>query len=294
MDNNSTIAFARMHGCGNDFVVIDDRDGRLAPLAGPLARAVCHRRTGIGADGLMLIGTAASGSGLDFSMLYINADGNEGEMCGNGARCIARRAADLGIVGRHAAFQTGAGIVRATLAGERVTLAMTDPVGERAAQLLDVEGTELEVWSIDTGVPHAVVFVEDLAGTDVPRLGRALRTHPAFAPRGANANFATPAGPSRLRMRTYERGVEAETLACGTGAVAVALIAYRRGLARSPVAIEPTGGGLLEIGFRDTGAGGFAEVTLSGPTELIATGTLDAAWLAARGLTPAAAAQAAE
>jgi diaminopimelate epimerase len=293
MDVRPTITFARMHGCGNDFVVIDDRPGRLAAIAGPLARALCDRRTGLGGDGLMLIGAPPPGSGLDFSMLYVNADGNEGEMCGNGARCIARRAADLGIVGSRAAFRTGAGIVRATLAGERVTLAMTDPVGERPPQRLAVEGTELEVWSIDTGVPHAVVFVEDLAGTDVARFGRALRRHPAFAPRGANADFAAPVGPSRLRMRTYERGVEAETLACGTGAVAVALIAYRRGLANPPVTIEPTGGGLLEIGFRDTGAG-FVEVTLAGPAEPIATGTLDAAWLAARGLVPAAAARAAE
>ncbi|MFO1056827.1 MAG: diaminopimelate epimerase [Dongiaceae bacterium] len=293
MDTSQTIAFARMHGCGNDFVVIDDRDGRLAAIAGPLARAACDRRTGLGGDGLMLIGAAPAGSGLDFSMLYINADGNEGEMCGNGARCIARRAADLGIVGANAAFRTGAGIVRAALSSDRVTLGMTDPVDERPPQRLTVEGSALEVWSIDTGVPHAGVFVDDLAGTDVARLGRALRHHPAFAPRGANANFATPVGPSRLRMRTYERGVEAETLACGTGAVAVALIACRRGLARPPVTIEPTGGGLLEIGFRDAGTG-FRSVTLAGPTELIATGILDAAWLAARGLAPAPAARAAE
>jgi diaminopimelate epimerase len=182
MDTHAPIPFARMHGCGNDFVVIDDRAGRLAAIAGPLARAVCDRRTGLGGDGLMLIGAAPAGSGLDFSMLYINADGNEGEMCGNGARCIARRAADLGIVGTSAAFRTGAGIVRATLAADRVTLAMTDPVDERPPQRLTVDGSDLEVWSIDTGVPHAVVFVADLAGTDVARLGRALRYHPAFAP----------------------------------------------------------------------------------------------------------------
>ena len=278
-----TIAFARMHGCGNDFVVIDDRDGRLAPLAGPLAKALCHRRTGLGGDGLMLIETAAAGSGADFTMIYVNADGSEGEMCGNGARCVARRAADLGLVRERALFLTGAGPIRATLGPALVSLAMTPPQDERPPRRLTIEGVELELWTIDTGVPHAVAFVADPAALDVERLGRAIRHQPAFAPRGSNANFVAVTGPSRLRMRTYERGVEAETLACGTGAVAVALVAHRRGLATSPVAIEAPGG-RLEIGFRTGTDGSFSDVTLTGPTELIATGEIDDDWLAARGL----------
>jgi len=139
------------------------------------------------------------------------------------------------------------------------------------------------LWTIDTGVPHAVAFVADPAALDVEKLGRAIRHHPAFAPRGSNANFVAVVGPSRLKIRTYERGVEAETLACGTGAVAAALIAHRRGLATSPVAIEAAGG-RLEIGFRVGADGGFSDVTLTGPTELIATGEIDDDWLAARGL----------
>jgi len=280
-----TIAFARMHGCGNDFVVIDDRDGRLALHAGPLARALCHRRTGLGGDGLMLIEAAPAGSGADFEMIYVNADGSVGEMCGNGARCVARRAADLGLVGDRALFLTAAGPIRASLGPALVTLAMTPPRDERPAQRLSVEGTTLDLSTIDTGVPHAVAFVTDPGAVDVARLGRAVRNHPAFAPRGANANFVAVAGPSRLRMRTYERGVEAETLACGTGAVAAALLAHRRGLANAPVAIE-TPGGWLEIGFKVAPDGRFTDVTLTGPTELIATGTIDDNWLAARGLAP--------
>src|SRR5258707_8988000 len=165
-----------------------------------------------------------------------------------------------------------------------VSLAMTAPQDERPPRRLTIEGLELELWTIDTGVPHAVAFVADPAALDVERLGRAIRDHPAFAPRGINASFVAAVGPSRLRMRTYERGVEAETLACGTGAVAVALIAHRRGLATSPVAIETSGGGTLEIGFRVGPDGQFGDVTLTGPTELIATGTIDDDWLAARGL----------
>jgi diaminopimelate epimerase len=283
-----TIPFARMHGCGNDFVVLDDRAGRLYPQRAALARAVCHRRTGLGGDGLLLIGRApapssSEGGSSDFAMTYVNADGNEGEMCGNGARCVVRRAAELGIVRDRAAFATPAGLIRATLSGARVTLGMTEPTDERDPVTLEIDGRAFELFYIDTGVPHVVAFVDDLDSLDVEGIGRQIRHHPAFGPRGVNANFAKPAGPSRLRARTYERGVEAETLACGTGAVAIGLVAFRRGLAQSPVIILPPGGELV-IGFRTDAAGRFHDVTLSGPTEEIATGEIDDAWLAAHGL----------
>ena len=132
-------------------------------------------------------------------------------------------------------------------------------------------------------MPHVVAFVEDLDGLDVEGIGRKIRHHPAFSPRGVNANFAKLVGPSRLRARTYERGVEAETLACGTGAVAIGLVASRSGVAVSPVTILPPGGELV-IGFRTAPDGGFHDVTLSGPTERVATGEIDDDWLAAHGL----------
>lgn len=278
-----TISFARMHGAGNDFVVIDDRAGRLYPGRSALAKAICHRRTGLGGDGLILIGRPVDNGSADFAMTYVNADGNEGEMCGNGARCAARRAAELGLVRDRAAFATPAGVIRATIAGAHVTLGMTDPIDERPALTLEVDGRSLELFYIDTGVPHVVAFVDDLDGFDVEGIGRRLRHHPAFAPRGVNANFAKLVGPSRLRARTYERGVEAETLACGTGAVAIALVAFRRGIAESPVTILPPGGELV-IGFETGSDGRFSNVTLSGPTERIAIGEIDNAWLAAHGL----------
>lgn len=283
-----TISFARMHGCGNDFVVIDDRAGRLYPHRGALAQALCHRRTGLGGDGMILIGRppAAEPEGAaDFTMTYVNADGNEGEMCGNGARCVARRAAELGLVKDRAAFATGAGLIRATIAADRVTLAMTEPTGERPATTIEIAGRSFALHYIDTGVPHVVAVVDDLDHLDVEGIGRQLRHHPAFAPRGTNANFIQPVAPSRLRIRTYERGVEAETLACGTGAVASGLIAFRQGLAAaSPVTLLPRGGQELSIGFRIAPDGRFTDVTLAGPTERIATGEIDEAWLAAHGL----------
>jgi diaminopimelate epimerase len=282
-----TVSFARMHGCGNDFVVIDDRAGRLHPHRSALAQAICHRRTGLGGDGLILIGrppAAGPEGAADFAMTYVNADGNEGEMCGNGARCVARRAAELGLVKDRAAFATGAGLIRATIAPDRVTLAMTEPTDERPATTLDFDGRAFALHYIDTGVPHVVAMVDDLDRLDVEGIGRQIRHHPAFAPRGTNANFIQPAGPSRLRIRTYERGVEAETLACGTGAVAAGLVAFRLGLATSPVTLLPRGGQDLAVGFRTAPDGGFTEVTLSGPTERIATGEIDDAWLIAHGL----------
>lgn len=283
-----TIPFARMHGCGNDFVVLDDRAGRLYPHRCALAQEICHRRTGLGGDGLILIGRPQAGGGgseggADLVMTYVNADGLDGEMCGNGARCAARRAVDLGMVRDHATLATAAGLIRATIAGSHVTLAMTEPSDERPAATLEIDGRRFELFYIDTGVPHVVAFVDDLETLDVEGFGRKLRHHPAFAPRGTNANFATAVGPSRLRARTYERGVEAETLACGTGAVAIGLVAFRRGLVKSPVTVLPPGGELA-IGFRTDAGGRFHEVTLAGPTERIATGEIEDAWLAAHGL----------
>jgi diaminopimelate epimerase len=285
------LRFARMHGCGNDFVVIEDRDGRLQPHRAELARDLCDRRKGLGGDGLILLQGADARDGADFRMTYVNRTGDDGEMCGNGARCAARRAVDLGLVGGRnrggdLRMQTDAGLIRATVSPVEVTLGMTAPADERRSVPLTVEGHAFDLFAIDTGVPHAVAFLgslDELDRLDVETIGRAIRYHPAFAPKGANANFAAQRADGAWRMRTYERGVEMETLACGTGAVAVALAAHRRFGAPSPVSILPTGGGVLTIGFQADGDG-FREVTLTGPTETIAEGELTADWLAARGL----------
>jgi diaminopimelate epimerase len=289
------LRFARMHGCGNDFVVIDDRDGRWHAKRELLAQELCDRRKGLGGDGLILIERGSDGA--DFRMSYTNRTGMDGEMCGNGARCTVLRAAELGLVDGRATMATDAGLIRATIRGHFITLAMTPPKDERPPIEMNLAGGRMTGWYIDTGVPHVVCFLDDVAALqafDVTAVGREIRHFAGFE-RGANANFAARLGNGSFRMRTYERGVEMETLACGTGAVAVGLIAHRRFGSASPVVIHPTGGGALEIAFRTPPpgpreVGAFADVMLSGPAETIAEGEINPDWLAARGLTPASAA----
>jgi diaminopimelate epimerase len=278
------LRFARMHGCGNDFVVIDDRTGRWHAKRELLAQELCDRRKGLGGDGLILIERGTGGA--DFRMAYVNRTGMDGEMCGNGARCTVLRAAELGLADGRAAMMTDAGLIRATIAGGAITLEMTPPADERPALTLEIAGRRFECRYIDTGVPHAVVFLDGAAALEafaVEQVGRAMRHHPAFAPRGVNANFAARLPDGAFRMRTYERGVEMETLACGTGAVAVGLVAHRAFGSPAPVVIHPTGGGRLEIGFRES-SGVFSDVTLTGPAETIAEGEVPQTWLAAHGL----------
>jgi diaminopimelate epimerase len=281
------LKFARMHGCGNDFTVIDDRAGTWQERREELAREICDRRRGLGGDGLILIQPGQDGA--DFRMTYVNRTGMDGEMCGNGARCTVLRAAQLGLIGTGGTMATDAGPIRAAIDGTMVTLQMTPPVNELAPLRLEVSGLSLECFVIDTGVPHVVIFLNDEAALeqlDVDGIGRILRHHAAFVPRGVNANFAVRRSDASFRMRTYERGVEMETLACGTGAVAVGLMAHRKFGSAAPILIHPTGGGLLRIGFRESGDG-FTEVTLAGPAELIAEGEISDDWLAAHGLTSA-------
>jgi len=277
------LRFARMHGAGNDFVILHDPAGRLAGDRAALARALCDRRRGIGGDGLILIGPPST-SGPAFSMTYVNADGGDAEMCGNGARCALRRAADLGLLTREGEFETGAGVLRGRVDDRDVRLSMPNPTDERPARILDVEGEALQVFSIDTGVPHAVVFVDDVLAVDAAARGRAVRRHASFAPRGTNVNFVQVLDKGRLRVRTYERGVEGETLACGTGAVASALVSSRLGLTAPPVSVETQSGETLQVGFESGPDSSFHGVTLAGPAELVATGAIDDGWLSRRAL----------
>lgn len=285
------IPFARMHGSGNDFVVIDDRAGKLRAHRRALAQALCDRRRGLGGDGLVLLGQGAAGH---VGMIYVNADGNDGEMCGNGAGCAIRRASEIGLFsGRHTTLDTDAGVIGADLDGWRVTMTMTDPKDERLHLSIPTSEGTLTGHYIDTGVPHVVIFVADVAPVNVGGLGPEIRHHPLF-PRGCNVNWAAGLGDNAFRMRTYERGVEAETLSCGTGATAIALIAARLGLARPPVTIQASGGGKLTIAFDETPTGktpagktsgrSFHNVRTTVEVERIAEGVLDADWLARRDL----------
>jgi diaminopimelate epimerase len=234
----------------------------------------------LGGDGLILIG---SDTEVDFAMSYTNATGVDGEMCGNGARCVVQRAHDLGLIGSKTTFRTLAGVMRAVLQDDLISLAMTKPGPAELHLRLTADGETWTGHGIDTGVPHLVIFTNEIDLIDLERFGPPLRHHPHFA-RGVNVNFAERRAKNRYRVRTYERGVEAETLACGTGSVATALIANLLGEAQSPVIIEPTGGGELKISFRRESVDSFADVRLIGPAETIACGVLDRDWLLARGL----------
>lgn len=274
------IPFARMHGSGNDFVVVDDRAGRLRPHRRALAQSLCDRRLGLGGDGLVLLSNGQAGHVV---MTYVNADGNDGEMCGNGAGCAVRRASELGLfAGSETILDTDAGAVGAKLDGFRVTMTMTDPLDERLHLSIPTGEGTLVGHYIDTGVPHVVLFVADVAQANLSELGPEIRRHPLF-PRGCNVNWAAKIGENSFRMRTYERGVESETLSCGTGATAIALIAYRLGLARPPVTVRASGGGVLNIEFDESPAGPLRNVRTTVEVERIAEGTIDADWLARRG-----------
>lgn len=261
--------FTKMNGAGNDFVLADNRDGSLPLTAGQIAR-LCDRHRGIGADGLLLVEPAQNGA--DFRMRYYNADGGEAEMCGNGARCFARYAARLSGISDRMTFETPAGVIAAQLRGELVLISMSEPHDYRpqlSAPLAD--GTILKVHFLNTGVPHAVVPMAELESVDVRAIGRELRHHPLFAPKGTNVNFLHQKSPGIIAIRTYERGVEDETLACGTGVVACALVHAAINQIAAPVSVSVRGGDTLEVGFNGS-PGAWTNVTLEGPADFVFDG----------------------
>jgi diaminopimelate epimerase len=267
------LPFVKMSGTGNDFILIDHRKPRLSREIMPeFARLVCRRRFSVGADGLILIEDSGK---VDFKWLFFNADGSEAEMCGNGARCAARFAYMYGIAPAHMYFETVAGIIEAMVADTDVSLLMTEPRDFRLNRILDLHGMVRHLHSVDTGVPHAVLFVEDYNGLDIREVGRKIRFHDDFMPAGTNVNFVRPLEDGTLQVRTYERGVEDETLACGTGAVAAALIAAALGISASPVDILTSGGGRLAILFDLQEGPSAANVFLRGPAHLVYTGELN-------------------
>jgi diaminopimelate epimerase len=241
------IPFWKMSGSGNDFVVVDNRRHLLKGNLAAWARRLCHRQFGVGADGLLLLEQNRS---ADFRMVYLNADGSRADMCGNGARCMAWFAEQKGVVRGHFKFQTDAYPVDATVAGSIVQVSLAGAKDFRPVVKVRVEGKMYRAAFLNTGVPHAVVFVPNVEKVDLLRIGRALRFHRAFGPRGANVNFVQKIGPDKLRVRTYERGVEGETLACGTGVTACAIAAVLQGRMKAPVRCVVTGGDTLEVRFQ--------------------------------------------
>jgi diaminopimelate epimerase len=275
-----SIPFVKMSGVGNDFIIVDNRAGvvEAAGLA-ELARRICTRRMSLGADQLMLIEPPTAGG--DFSMRTINADGTEVAMCGNASRCVARYAATRGIAGSRMTIDTLGGPVHAWVEGGevRVRLQLTSPIALDRPLTADGEPRLLHTVHV-SGTPHAVLFlpeVAELPGDAIHRLGAAVRRHPAF-PQGTNVNFVRVVDRHTLQQRTFERGVEGETLACGTGAVASSVVSALRNEVDSPVRLSVLGGE-LSVSFERT-PDGFGQIFLGGGARFVAEGTLHPeAWL---------------
>ncbi|MBK1882963.1 diaminopimelate epimerase [Luteolibacter pohnpeiensis] len=265
--------FYKMNGAGNDFIVIDNRD-LSNNLDTDTIAALCDRHRGIGADGLLAVEPAENGA--DYKFRYYNADGGEAEMCGNGARCFGRFTSHLTEeMPEKVSFETIAGTLDAVMIGDDVRIAMSTPKDLQLNLPISIDDLDAKMHFINTGVPHVVSFVESLDELDVFNHGRDIRQHSHFAPAGTNANFAKVLAPDHIAIRTYERGVEDETLACGTGMVACALVHHLLTGAPSPIKVDVEGGDTLEIGFEKTGDDSFTNVTLTGPADFVFEGEIE-------------------
>ncbi len=243
------LSFSKYQGAGNDFILVDDRSASFPLTNAFLIQQLCHRRLGIGADGLILLQNSERAS---FRMRVFNSDGKEAAMCGNGIRCLVQYLRNLGFRDEMFWIETMHSTLPCWVHGEKVRVQLGKP------DILHwgIPLAEGEAFVVNTGVPHAVLFVEDLDQYPVVEIGRKIRFHPLFAPHGVNVNFTRMLPDGTLRMRTYERGVEEETLACGTGAAAVALVAEQKKLLASPIRVVSSARETLEISIAESKSGG--------------------------------------
>ncbi|MBN1808728.1 MAG: diaminopimelate epimerase [Planctomycetes bacterium] len=267
------VDFVKMEGAGNDFIMIDGRGGTfLDGDMGAFAAKYGPRKRGIGADGIIVLLPAAEEE-HDFRMRFFNPDGSEAEMCGNGARCIALFAHGLGVAGRSMRFSTAAGPIEAEMTEGGVKLHMTPAPAIQEVPGLAVADRTVDILYTNTGVPHAVIPVDNIETVDVGGLGTAIRYHDRFRPAGTNVDFIVRTGENTVSLRTYERGVEDETLACGTGACAAALAASHAFGMSSPVAVRTRGGDILTIYFTAAVDGSYPELYLEGPAKEVFRGS---------------------
>jgi diaminopimelate epimerase len=256
-----------MSASGNDFIMIDNREkivDRLFPDVRQFVVRACRHRLSVGADGLILIEKSPT---VDFSWRFFNADGSAADMCGNGGRCAARFAFLSGIAGKQMAFETPAGVMKAEILESQVRLQLSTPTNLKLDYPVGVEQGELFISSINTGVPHVVLLTDNVEHAPVEELGRVLRRHKEFSPHGTNVDFVTVVDTENVKLRTYERGVEGETLACGTGAVAATVILRHKGLTGERVNLMTRGGEILRVTVGE-------EVYLEGDARIIYTGNL--------------------
>ncbi|MEA3305215.1 MAG: diaminopimelate epimerase [Candidatus Omnitrophota bacterium] len=267
----NSLNFTKMTAAGNDFIIVDNREGKLesniAPLS-KLAKAVCERKRSIGANGLLALENSGK---ADVAMRIFNPDGGEVTMCGNGSRCMAYYVVQKGLAGNTHSIETKAGILKAEVEGNDVKIELTQPMDISCNFSLDLSDCRYKISFVNTGVPHIVHFVEDLDGIDIKKIGRDMRFHKEFAPDGANVNFVKITGKCELSIRTYERGVEEETLACGTGAVASSVIASELHAMEPPIKVKTPGGEVLIIRFKKIN-GEYKEVYLEGKVKLVYEG----------------------
>jgi len=266
------INFTKMHGAGNDFILVDDRKGDVPWEDYLMMAALASRRTGIGCEGIILIQKSDK---ADFQMRFLNPDGTEAALCGNGSRCAAAFANSIGAAGKDLTMETiCCGLVGAQISDTGVCVWMPEPSHREYGLELNVDGNLIRGDFINTGVPHLVVQVPNINAVDVDSLGRALRLYPVFEPDGANIDFVNLRAPSRMAMRTYERGVEEESGACGTGAVACAIVAVETAGFTLPVKVKTPAGFDLVVGgdWRKQKCTG---LTLTGPVKFVYNGSIE-------------------
>lgn len=269
------VSFSKYTGCGNDFILCDNRSGSLSGLTSEAISQLCHRQLGIGADGIIFLEESDQ---ADFKMRIFNADGSEAEMCGNGIRCLMKFIHELNLAGPLCTIETMQRRLTLRLQKDDVCVEMGNPtdvkwdvslipnVNQETLNGYRVGLDMLTLHLLNTGVPHAILFVDEIDSFDLAYWGPKVRYHPFFYPQGTNFNIATRPINGEMSIRTYERGVEGETLACGTGATAAALAAaYAMGYP-APIRVKTRSSEILEIGF-DFDQGLFSAVTMTGPAK---------------------------
>jgi len=270
------ITFFKMSGSGNDFIIVDNRQKVVKDNDLPdFIHRICRRKMSVGADGFILIEPSNK---ADFKWRFFNSDGSKAEMCGNGARCAARFAYVTGIAGENLSFETEAGVISGQVKDDRAKVKMPDPVELRLDFNIELKNGPVTVCSVNTGVPHVVVMSETIEDINVFDLGREIRFHEAFIPAGTNVNFICQQKQGHLAIRTYERGVENETLACGTGSIAAALITSCKAQWQSPINLVTRSGESLTIYFKKDGSI-FKDIFLEGDARIIYSAQLrEDAW----------------